>query len=280
MDSSTSISTSTFLKNKTSNNPSVFNRPSLHGCLGLLIFLVMAGPAAADRSYEVTVYNLSHGSQLDDGGNCREGEIMGLFMFATHNTNVKLFELGEPASPELALGAEAGFPYALAGLLETDSNVGEIVTVPTIENIPDRILDGIVCAGDHLTVTINAEGKHRFLSLMGMIAPTNDGFVALNRVRLPLSFKAVEYFSPAYDAGSEFNDEICDNIPGLPGVPGCSPIDNNTDFSVPDPNPEGGPGAGEGYVHVHTGIHGIADLEPSIWDWRNPVAKITVRRIR
>jgi hypothetical protein len=71
-------------------------------------------------------------------------------------------------------------------------------------------------------------------------------------------------YSVAYDAGSEVNDELCASIPG----PDC-----------------GGAGAGspvggeEGYVHVHTGIHGIGDLDPSERDWRNPVAMITVTRV-
>ena len=36
----------------------------------------------------------------------------------------------------------------------------------------------------------------------------------------------------------------------------------------------------EGYVHIHSGIHGNGDLLPEIYDWRNPAAKITVQRLR
>jgi hypothetical protein len=35
----------------------------------------------------------------------------------------------------------------------------------------------------------------------------------------------------------------------------------------------------EGFVHVHAGIHGIKDLVPARDDWRNPVARIEVRRL-
>ena len=35
---------------------------------------------------------------------------------------------------------------------------------------------------------------------------------------------------------------------------------------------------GEGYVHIHRGMHGIGDLAPEIYDWRNPVAAITITR--
>ncbi len=265
-----------------SSHLSLSKKMALQLCLSLLIlFAVINSAIASDRLYEVTIYNLTHGSQFE-GEDCREGQILGLFVYATHNSRVKLFELGETVSPELALESESGFPYALADSLAANPNVGATVTVPNIENIPEQLLDGVICAGGKLTTTISARRGHKFISLAGMIAPTNDGFVALNRVRLPKGRRTSVYFSPAYDSGSELNDEKCENIPGLPGIRGCLPGDLNTDpnFPFPDPNPEGGPGAGEGYVHLHSGIHGIGDLEPSVWDWNNPVAKITIRRIR
>ena len=63
---------------------------------------------------------------------------------------------------------------------------------------------------------------------------------------------------------SEPNDEDCDNIPG-PVCDGAGPS----------------PGAGgEDYVHIHAGIHGIDDLVASERDWRNPVAYITITRVK
>ena len=42
-------------------------------------------------------------------------------------------------------------------------------------------------------------------------------------------------------------------------------------------------GGAEGVVHIHNGVHGIAEasggLVPSRDDWRNPVAQITVKRV-
>jgi len=40
------------------------------------------------------------------------------------------------------------------------------------------------------------------------------------------------------------------------------------------------PVQGEGYVSIHRGIHGNGQLNPAMFDWRNPGAKITIRRIR
>jgi len=39
-------------------------------------------------------------------------------------------------------------------------------------------------------------------------------------------------------------------------------------------------GQGEGFVHVHSGIQGIADLDAARYDWRNPIAKISVKRVK
>lgn len=36
----------------------------------------------------------------------------------------------------------------------------------------------------------------------------------------------------------------------------------------------------EEYVQFHAGVHGIDDLAPSEFEWRNDVARITVRRVR
>jgi hypothetical protein len=67
----------------------------------------------------------------------------------------------------------------------------------------------------------------------------------------------------AYDAGSERNSELCRFIPGPP----CG------NANVHDPD------SAEGYVHIHAGIHGSGDLDPSEFDWRNPVAQIVIQRI-
>ena len=96
-----------------------------------------------------------------------------------------------------------------------------------------------------------------------MLIPTNDAFLAARNVRLPRGHEVRPIVVPAYDAGSEPNDEDCENIPGpVCGVEGVSGED------------------GEGYVHVHAGIHGIANLAARTCDRRNPVASISIMRAR
>lgn len=101
-----------------------------------------------------------------------------------------------------------------------------------------------------------------------MLIPTNDAFVALNSIPLPKGRRTGTHVALAYDAGSEPNDELCENIPG----PVCG---------GDGPSPEA---SGEGYVHIHAGIHGAGDdvtsLNASERDFRNPVALVKIRRLR
>ena len=72
------------------------------------------------------------------------------------------------------------------------------------------------------------------------------------------------FYANGYDAGSEMNDELCVNIPG----PRCG---GDGEFKAL---------SGEGYVHISPGIQGIGDLSSAVYDWRNPVAVVTIQRIR
>jgi hypothetical protein len=118
----------------------------------------------------------------------------------------------------------------------------------------------LINPGESVTVTISGSRDYNRLSLAGMLLPTNDTFVAVNSMPLPRRYAGS--MALAYDAGSEANDELCENIPG----PTCGGIP----FSE---------GLAEGFVHVSRGISGEGDLEASGYDWRNPVARVTVRRI-
>ena len=176
-------------------------------------------------------------------------------LVASHRGNVSIYELGAAASDDLSAIAEGG----------------DVVPLTTTLNADPRVIDvqnsgGVLMPGKSVTVIVNAGHQANRISLASMMLPTNDGFIALNSVRVPKRGNAT-YFSPGLDAGSEANDELCTNIPGgascsgVGGSPGANPGD-------------------EGYVHVHRGIHGIGDLTADVYDWRNPVAKISITRVR
>lgn len=196
---------------------------------------------ADDGFYEVTVTNLTRGQAFTP------------ILVATHRDGVMLFEVGKPASPELAILAEGGDTAPLTANLEARPEVHDVITIP-----------GLLAPGATVTARVKTKGNFNHLSMAAMLIPTNDGFFALKNVRGPRDRSSQEHESPAYDAGSEPNDELCGNIPGpVCGGEGASPN-----------------AGGEGNVHIHAGIHGIGNLVASDRDWRNPVAHISVRRVR
>lgn len=193
-----------------------------------------------ENKFEVTVTNLTR------------GQIISPFVVVTHTRKlVPLFTLGSEASEELAFIAEDAYNIPLIELLEADPKV-KVVLEAT----------GPIIPGESVSVEIDFDRKTRNITVVGMLVTTNDTFFALNGVRGP-RYGSKTYYSPAYDAGSEANSEECIFIPGPPCGNG----------GVHDP------AVAEGYVHIHAGIHGGGDLDPAKHDWRNPVAKITIRRL-
>ena len=215
--------------------------------LGLLSVALLAAPgrAAAQPAWEVTITNLTRGQQFTP------------ILVAAHKAGIRLFTLGQPGSPELQTLAQEGDTAPLAALLLATPGVGDVATS-----------SGLTNPGHSVTVTVRAGGRFDHLSMAAMLIPTNDGFFALNGAEGPRGDATLTLYSPAYDAGGERNDELCASIPG-PFFAECG-------------GPGGGAkvGGGEGYVHIHAGIHGIGDLIPAMRDWRNPVAQITIRRVR
>ena len=120
--------------------------------------------------------------------------------------------------------------------------------------------------GETTMLTIKGKPGRGLLTVVAMLLPTNDTFVALDGKKLP-RHGSVSYLVPAYDAGTEYNDQDCANIPGpLCGGEGYSSEVNNM---------------GEGFVHIGNGFHDLGDdvLKPQRYDWNNNVAKITITRI-
>jgi spondin N len=191
--------------------------------------------------YEVTVTNITPGQTFTPR------------LLVTHPASVSLFQPGEPASSELEQLAEGG---DTGPMLDMVVNVAEdAVTMP-----------GLLEPGQSMTATIRARGRSRYLSMTAMLLPTNDTFVGVNGLKLP-NTGSVTYMAPAYDAGTEENDQLCANIPG----PLCGG-QAGSDAASGD----------EGFVHISNGFHDLGGdaLTPGAYDWRNPVARVVVRRLR
>ncbi len=220
------------------------NRKSVLFVLSVLVLAITAAGTSEDvtanHNYEmeVTITNLT------------KGQVFSPPIVATHHRRLTpLFELGSEASVELAALAEDGMTGPLE-MLWNDPLVKDVKT------------GDFIMPGQSGTIEVNAAYGRDTLTVAGMLVSSNDAFFALNGVKLPRSGWKT-YTSPAYDAGSESNNEMCDFVPGPP----CGGDDRATDGA-------------EGYVYIHSGIHGVGDLLPSERNWHNPVAKITVRLVR
>ena len=212
----------------------------------------IASSAAADftAKFEVTITNITRGQTFTPQ------------LLTTHSREIALFELGQPASDAVALLAEAGDTSAATEvLLNAGSAVNAVQTV-----------DGLLAPGQSVSTIIEASLFHQRLTMAAMLIPTNDTFVALNGVQLPRRGSAT-FTALGYDAGSEANDQNCANMPGPRcGGEGASPGVNDGD---------------EGFIYVSNGFHELPAedgvegevLGPRVYDWRNPVATVTVRRI-
>ena len=174
-------------------------------------------------------------------------------MVISHNGGYKLFMVGESASNELAALAEGGD----TGPLMAEQG--------TLDDVFDYVAGGgPIMPGHSMTIMVQTKGNYRNLSLAGMLASTNDAFFALKGIRVPEA-GTKSRTAVAYDAGSEANTELCSDLPGPP----CAEDSGNARVAA----------GAEGFVHVHNGIHGVGDLNQANMDWRNPVAKVVIKKI-
>ncbi|MGB5198416.1 MAG: spondin domain-containing protein [Sedimenticolaceae bacterium] len=212
-----------------------------------------AAPVAADNDrrdaeYLVTISNLT------------KGQVFSPPVLATHNSSVSIFTPGSRASEELVDVAENGNGVPLADSLSRLPQVFEAIAemqpiLPLID--PD----------DAVAFEIHSRGRFDRFSMVSMLVNTNDAFLAIDSVELPSRRgSSRSYYAIAYDAGSESNNEECAFIPG----PACAAESGN----------ERHPEDAEEFIYVHNGVHGIADLVPKDYDWRNPVAEVVIKRVR
>jgi len=222
----------------------------------------MAGPNH-DRMYRVTITNATLGQPVAPS------------VIATHTDAFRLFELGpvpEVGDPgyndylALAAMAETGYPFHVLDQVAASDGVWEAVPLPT-----DRVPPVLLPSESNSTV-IRASGNAKYLTAVAMLGATNDAIYAVLGVELPKGIHdTVRVFANAYDVGSEANAES----PATVGFLG-STEDNGASFTGIN---EGG----EGYIHIHAGIHGVGGpdgLDPAIRDWRNPVVELTIERIK
>jgi len=229
--------------------------------LALVVGMVLTLGQAVAAEFTVTVKNLTNGIYFTP------------LLISAHDGDTHLFETGSPASPALQAMAEGG---DISKLLKKVGGEDR----DTKENPAGGLLQpgGIVS-----DVYFNTNRtRNRYLSLVAMLLPTNDGFVGLDSLLIPRIPGTYKYYLVGYDAGSEANDERINltgdggtpGIEGIPAAPGGDAGVDGTGVSVVDTNPA---------VHVHRGVvgdtdpaGGISDLDSTIHRWLNPVAEIVI----
>lgn len=163
----------------------------LRGCALLLLVFAVA-PAALALNYEITVEN-------EIPGGVETGQPFSPPVAIVHGLEYMLWELGEPASPGLAMVAEEGATMTLEMEAGADPDVRS-VTVGTGGPFFDS-----------RTFEITAEPGD-LLSIAWMLGRTNDLFSGIANVYLPAS-GSIEYQTSVYDAGSEMNTGMIAHIP-------------------------------------------------------------------
>lgn len=215
-------------------------------------FLATASGAFAQNArYEVTISNITKGQAFTPA------------LAVLHKRSAKLLRLGQPATAELEALAEGGNTGPLDAMLSARMDVGGSGTG-----------NGMILPGQSGTITVEAAGNFRRLSLAGMLLPTNDTFLAVDSLVTPKAIGGTRRgWAVAYDAGTEANDQNCLSIPG--------PLCGGEAISAP--------AAGdEGYIHISNGFHMMATndgmgnpiLQPEAYDWKNPVAEVTITRVQ
>ena len=180
-------------------------------------------------------------------------------LVSAHPSTTTLFTTGDTASTHLQDMAEGGDISGLAADLNG-------VNANSVEDPAG----GLLAPGASTLTTLSMATENSNLSIVAMMLPTNDGFIALNDWNIPTTPGTYTININAYDAGTEANSELVADIPADPGAKIGS----------------GGSGVSssiEGYVHVHRGTlgdsdttGGKSDLVSAAHRWLNPVATISV----
>ena len=234
-------------------------RKLLGTLFGLLFLTSFAVSRVSAAEFSVSVKNLTNGTYFTP------------LLITAHDRNTHLFETGEFASKELQAMAEGGDISGLLGLLggEDDDTVANPVgdLLPPGGSVHNVFLD-------------TNRTRNRYLSIVAMLLPTNDGFVGLDSLRIPRIPGTYTYYLLGYDAGTEANDELITGggkpgEPGIPGAPGEDAGKGGTGAAKVDSNTT---------VHIHRGvvgdtdlIGGISDLVSTIHRWLNPVAEVIIK---
>ena len=169
----------------------------------LLAALLAIAPAANATQFDVEITNLSNAIFFTP------------LLVAAHPTGNNLFTVGQAASANLQAMAEGG---DISGLVTDVVAIGATIT--------ENPAMGLLAPTSSTTFSMNTDGTaNDRLSIVAMLLPTNDAFAGLNAVEIPSDPGTYVFNLPAYDAGTEANDELLTGggAPGAAGRPVAAP---------------------------------------------------------
>ena len=197
-----------------------------------------AGGSQGSRTWQVTITNLTPAGS----------QPLSPPLLVVHSRQADVWSVGTIAThPVAAIAEDANNAPAESAL----TGYRGVLSVRTGAGGP-------IPPGATRTYSVQTRGKFDRLTILTMLVNTNDGFTGLDS--LHLHGHGATRSTMAYDAGSERNNERIGFIPG----PCC-----NHPF-VRDPE-----GA---LIRMHEGITGRGDLNPAVYGWSGPVARIEVSR--
>ncbi|WP_045826133.1 spondin domain-containing protein [Teredinibacter turnerae] len=219
--------------------------------------LLLAATSQA-ATLDVSVTNLTHGVYFAP------------LLISAHDNSTHFYALGSAASTELQAMAEGG---DISGLATYATGMGAV----NMENPASGMLPPATTT-DAMDIDT---GDNMYLSIVGMMVPTNDGFIGLDAWPIPTTTGTYTLYLNGYDAGTEANNEIVvgpsagmPGTPGIPGNPGGQGGTGATGVTAEELNPT---------VHIHRGNMGdtmadggMSDLDSRVHRWLNPVAKVVI----
>ena len=219
-------------------------------CVSAIVFSPLA--AAQASQYQITFTNLTSAAQTTGAALAQTGQRLSPPVFATHDATYNMFTFGQAAPESIWRIAEGGDRSVL--LAEVNALLGTSVL-----SVATSTLAAPLPQQQSVSVLVQADSAHRYLSFASMLGWTNDGFLGVRSLDLSAISGSLTVNLFGYDAGSEKNSEAN-------GFLGALGLGNARD-------PEGG------VITSHLGIRGDANA-PAAWNWLpGPAASLTITAV-
>lgn len=134
--------------------------------------------------------------------NTSESQPMTPPIFVLHNTGTHLFQVTQPASPQVIGIAENGDNPPMVALVEGLVASGDASAFGV--GFADPANPGPLTPGMSATFDVDLTSEDQVMSVISMVVCTNDGFSGADSLALPAD-TSTTLTLPIYDAGSESN---------------------------------------------------------------------------